>query len=310
MTDKTKGFLIIYRSLQDHWLWDDKPFSKGQAWIDLLIMANFRQKNVLVGRKIININPGTVLTSITELSKKWGWGRKKASNFLDILHENGMITLRKGTNNGTIITIENYTFYQNVRTNDGANDGANKEQTRNKSGTNEEQTRNKSGATFLIRNNGNNGTMETREQGEIKTPAPAESRKNNPRSIKGQTNKTSKKTHGALGNVKLLDSEVKALKEKFPDDWEIRIDNLSYYMGSTGKTYKSHYLTILNWARKDQQGQIAPESAKWNKAKAKAGIARPAKSEEEEKMWKKKMLERSRGRSLRGGRSKEKGEEK
>lgn len=59
-----------------------------------------------------------------------------------------------------------------------------------------------------------------------------------------------KHKHGENGNVLLTDDELAKLKERFPD-WSERIDNLSWYLSSTGKSYKSHYSTILNWARRD-----------------------------------------------------------
>lgn len=58
--------------------------------------------------------------------------------------------------------------------------------------------------------------------------------------------------YGSFKNVKLSDEELKKLKEKFPD-YEERIEDLSLYIKSKGDKYKSHYGTILNWARKDRQ---------------------------------------------------------
>ena len=68
-------------------------------------------------------------------------------------------------------------------------------------------------------------------------------------SAKGKP-KPQKHKHGENGNVLLTDDELAKLKERFPD-WSERIDNLSWYLSSTGKSYKSHYSTILNWARRD-----------------------------------------------------------
>ena len=56
---------------------------------------------------------------------------------------------------------------------------------------------------------------------------------------------------GEFENVKLTEEELEKLKERFPYDWQERIDRLSAYMQSKGKRYKSHYATILTWARKD-----------------------------------------------------------
>lgn len=61
-----------------------------------------------------------------------------------------------------------------------------------------------------------------------------------------------KHKNGSLKNVLLTNDELDKLKNKFKD-FNDRIENLSMYMGSTGKTYQSHYLTILNWDRRDKK---------------------------------------------------------
>jgi ABC-type antimicrobial peptide transport system permease subunit len=60
------------------------------------------------------------------------------------------------------------------------------------------------------------------------------------------------KKYGIFNNVKLTDEELSKLKEKF-SDYTDRIENLGEYMKSKGRTYKSHYATILNWSRKDKK---------------------------------------------------------
>lgn len=57
--------------------------------------------------------------------------------------------------------------------------------------------------------------------------------------------------YGEFQNVFLSDEELAKLKEKFTD-WQQRIETLSAYMKSHGKTYKDYYATILTWARKDE----------------------------------------------------------
>lgn len=64
-----------------------------------------------------------------------------------------------------------------------------------------------------------------------------------------------KRTYGRYGNVKLTDTDLSKLKDEFPDDWQERIDRLSTYMDSTGKSYKNHLATIRNWARRDSERQ-------------------------------------------------------
>ena len=62
--------------------------------------------------------------------------------------------------------------------------------------------------------------------------------------------KKKKHKHGEYTNVLLTDEELDKLKTEY-SDWEDRIERLSSYIASTGKSYKSHYATIRNWARKD-----------------------------------------------------------
>lgn len=73
--------------------------------------------------------------------------------------------------------------------------------------------------------------------------------------------KPSKHKHGEYNNVLLTDEELDKLKAEYPD-WEERIERLSSYVASTGKSYKSHYATIRNWARKDQENVIRPKPTK------------------------------------------------
>jgi ribosomal protein S18 len=62
---------------------------------------------------------------------------------------------------------------------------------------------------------------------------------------------TVKHKYGVNNNVLLTDDEYEKLKESFPRDYGKRIDSLSSYIASTGKAYKSHYFTILNWKRRE-----------------------------------------------------------
>lgn len=61
-----------------------------------------------------------------------------------------------------------------------------------------------------------------------------------------------KREYGEFKNVLLTDDEYKKLEEI---NALSQIENLSRYIASTGKRYKSHYATILNWDRRDKQKQ-------------------------------------------------------
>ena len=73
---------------------------------------------------------------------------------------------------------------------------------------------------------------------------------NIPSSPTTDTKKTKHK-YGEHKNVLLTDDEYIKLQERFPDDYEMRIEELSEGIALKGYKYKSHYLAILKWARND-----------------------------------------------------------
>ncbi len=62
----------------------------------------------------------------------------------------------------------------------------------------------------------------------------------------------SKHKYGEFNNVLLSDNEYEKLKDKFGEKGvKERIDNLSAGIASKGYKYKSHYVTILVWDKRD-----------------------------------------------------------
>ena len=122
-----KGFIKLYRDICDHWVWSDKPFSRGQAWIDLIMMVNYEDKTGEFDKRPIRIERGQIMTSLQKLSNRWGWSRAKCKRFLDDLETEHML-IKKRNKRGTLITLVNYGIYQGTRNTkrntDGASDGA------------------------------------------------------------------------------------------------------------------------------------------------------------------------------------------
>lgn len=104
--------------MQDCPIWYGERFTKGQAWVDLLLLANHRDKKILFNGEMITIERGQYLTSTVKLADKWGWNRKTVSSYLNMLENEQMIT-RVSDNLKTLITIENYEVYQGADENDG-----------------------------------------------------------------------------------------------------------------------------------------------------------------------------------------------
>jgi len=105
-----RGFHPIYRKLQGHWLWKDRPFAKGQAWIDLLLLANHKNSKVVINNRIIHVSSGQLYRSKRTLGDRWGWSENKVKRFITALQDDQMVEYRPGQY-GLLITIRNYNKY-------------------------------------------------------------------------------------------------------------------------------------------------------------------------------------------------------
>lgn len=106
-----KGWIKLHRQLQDCPLWYCERFSKGQAWVDLLLMTNHADKKIIFNGQTMVVKRGQYLTSMLKLAEKWQWDRKTVKNFLSLLVKDNMIRVETD-NHRTIITIENYSVFQ------------------------------------------------------------------------------------------------------------------------------------------------------------------------------------------------------
>ena len=95
----------------------------------------------------------------------------------------------------------------------------------------------------------------------------AENNKNNENDFNNSDNKKpTRHKYGIYKNVLLTDEDMEKLKSEFPDDWQNRIERLSEYIASSGKTYKNHLATIRVWAKKDKERKAlknGSENVKW-----------------------------------------------
>lgn len=113
-----RGFITLHRKIQDHWLWScEKEFSKPQAFIDLLLLANHEPRTISLGNEIITVERGQHVTSEVKLMARWGWGKTKLRNFLKLLENDGMI-IKNSNKKQTTITVCNYDDYQLEKTTD------------------------------------------------------------------------------------------------------------------------------------------------------------------------------------------------
>ena len=108
-----KGAIWLHRELCYHWLWSKKPFSPGQAWIDMLMLANHKTLKVPYKNKITEIKRGEFIRSVRYLAGRWGWSRSAVQRFIVLLKNDSMIEQKAGQR-ANHITICNYNKYQNL----------------------------------------------------------------------------------------------------------------------------------------------------------------------------------------------------
>lgn len=109
------GWIKIHRQIQNCLIWDDKPFNMASAWIDLLLLANHKDKETIFDKKPILVKRGQRITSVRELSERWGWGKDKTLRFLRLLESEKMI-VKESDSRKTLLTIVNYGVYQDCET--------------------------------------------------------------------------------------------------------------------------------------------------------------------------------------------------
>ncbi len=108
---ESKGWVKLDRNLLEHPLWKDKPFSKGQAWIDILLNVHWKNSTDRVGGKKKRSKAGQCWTTLGALSARWGWPKESVRRFLHRLECDGSVSLYV-TADGTRLTVGNWASYQ------------------------------------------------------------------------------------------------------------------------------------------------------------------------------------------------------
>lgn len=231
------GYILVSRKIVESEIWNKPPLYL-KVWIWLLSKAQFKDYK--------GLKRGQLFSSIEEIRQACSYysgyrkevpSRKQIYTIIEWLRnphgrDNGqdacraMVETTAGTH-GILIDICNFNKYQDPEIyggNDGGNDGRTTDGTR----------REKKGKDI-------NEEGKKKENKEKKYIMPA---------------------MGEFENVLITEEELEKLQERFPYDWEDRVDRLSEYIKSKGKRYKSHYATILTWARqeekkpKDKEGRL------------------------------------------------------
>ena len=105
------GYIKLHRKLMENRFYFAEKFTKSQAWIDLLLLANFRDGYFEVRGMGVAVKRGQLAYSELSLAKRWKWSRNKTRSFLFRLETEHQIEQQK-SNVTTLISIVNYESYQ------------------------------------------------------------------------------------------------------------------------------------------------------------------------------------------------------
>jgi len=122
-----QGYIKLWRSSENNKYYFSEPFTKWQAWVDLLLLAN-HDSGCITKRGIdITVMRGQLADGELRLADRWDWSRGKVRRFLKKLEKDNQITKVFSSENGTedstedgqkkpsvkvLIEIINYNEYQ------------------------------------------------------------------------------------------------------------------------------------------------------------------------------------------------------
>lgn len=219
-----RGYVKLYRKTMESSVWTDPDLFR--LWMYCLMKANHEVKTFYHDKQQISLEAGQFVTGRFSLEKDLNNGVPKRKqipettlwNWLKKLQDAGNIDI-KSTNKYSIVTVVNWSEYQESGQQIDSNLPTDGQQTDNRLPTDGQQ---------------------------VVTNKNVKNLKND-KNVKKKVDKLT-----FLEFVKLTKEEHEKLaKELGESRRDYLIDNLNNYIGSTGKKYKSHYHTILVWSKKD-----------------------------------------------------------
>lgn len=205
------NWIKLNRAILD-WEWYD-DVNVARVFIHLLLTANYEPKNW----HGIQIERGQRVISIGGLAEETGLTVRQTRTALDKLKSTGELTSR-ATNKYTLVTIENYSKFQDVKHDSDKQNG----KQRDKRATNERQT--------------NDNNIRNKEYKECKEER------------EGTAHKAA---YGRKGKVLLTDEEYQTIKEYFVDADGL-INHVGEYLANASKHYEDHDSLIWQIGKQDK----------------------------------------------------------
>ena len=142
-----EGWICIYRAIEEDPMYFAEPFTRMQAFIDLILITN-HERTVFFKRGIkITVERGQTVRSEDELALRWKWSRGKVRRFL----------VQQKTRLCNCISIVNYDKYQLGGTTDSTTNDTT-------DSTTDSTTKNNNDNNILINYDNNAHTRESVEQ--------------------------------------------------------------------------------------------------------------------------------------------------
>ena len=130
MLNDNLGWILLHRSILNTPEWLSEPFTRPQAWVDLLLLANHETTYIRRRGILVAIDRGGIGYSERVLADRWQWSRGKVLRYLAELTRQKRIerrisekTVPKNTSVSSYIHITNYDEYQFNSTENGTEDG-------------------------------------------------------------------------------------------------------------------------------------------------------------------------------------------
>ena len=107
-----EGYVKLYRKLTTEAVWSD-PL-KLRLWLQCLMKAAFKDKEIMIGNQLIKLQPGQFVTGRESLSKEFNRNLQSKDQvsdktlwrWLKVLETTGLLTINS-TNKYSIVTVKN-----------------------------------------------------------------------------------------------------------------------------------------------------------------------------------------------------------
>ena len=131
-----KGFIKVYRKIQDHWLYSNNEYLA--CWIKILLNVNHSDNKVLLSGKLFEVKRGESLISLDKWSDIFGkgWDKSKTRRFFELLKKDHMVETMNEQKTTRLIIV-NFDTYNTQRNDD---ETMNEQKTTRKRNADETQT--------------------------------------------------------------------------------------------------------------------------------------------------------------------------